>query len=112
MPLTSRTVRAYAAGLITGCAVIAIAAAPHADAQPDRVAIAYADQFGEAVCGTLNDYPSFDGIIGIASVMMDDGLSGRQAGQAIALSVIDLCPWHLALLDNFANSYNGQNTLA
>lgn len=113
MPVTTRTVRAYALGLITGCGIIAIAAAPNAQAQPDRTSVAYAQQYGQAICDTLDDYPNFDGIIGIATVIMDDdGLTPRQAGHAMALSVVDLCPWHLDLLDQFATSYGGKNTLA
>lgn len=104
-PATTRTAKAFTLGMIAGSFLTAaiITAAP-AKAEPDRVSVAYASQFAEAVCTTLNEYPSFNGIYGVAQAITEDGLSSRQAGYVIALSVADVCPWHLDLLDRFVNS--------
>ena len=78
-----------------------------AKADDDSVVYAYAATFGGIVCSTLDDYPTFDGIIGIGQAMIEDGLTGYQAGQVIATSAIEICPRHIALVRNFADSYSG-----
>jgi hypothetical protein len=78
-----------------------------ANADDDSVVYAYAATFGGIVCSTLDQYPTFDGIIGIGQAMIEDGLTGYQAGQVIATSAIEICPRHIALVRNFANSYSG-----
>lgn len=111
MTTTSRCVRAFALGMIAGSFLTAgIVAAPLAKAEPDRVSIAYAATFAQAVCDTLDAYPSFEGIYGIAQAIVEDGLTSRQAGYVIALSVTDACPWHLDLLDRFLDSGRGALT--
>ena len=75
----------------------------------DSVVFAYVATFGGIVCNTLDDYPSFDGIIGIGQAMAEDGLTGYQAGQVIATSAIEICPRHLPLVRNFADSYTKAN---
>lgn len=78
-----------------------------AKADDDSVVYAYAATFGGIVCSTLDDYPTFDGIIGIGQAMIEDGLTGYQAGQVIATSAIEICPRHIALVRSFAESYAG-----
>lgn len=87
-----------------GC-LLGLAYAPKAKAEPDSVVVAYAATYGGAVCSTLDDYPSFSGIIGIGQAIADDGLSFYQAGEVIALSVLDICPRHTALMDRFSEAY-------
>jgi hypothetical protein len=99
-------VRAYALGIITGgfltAATLTIAAPVKADV--DRVVVAYAAQFGGAVCTTLDEYPTIDGVYGIGLSIMEDGLTAYQAGQVIGLSVLEVCPRHIALMQNFASA--------
>ena len=78
-----------------------------AKADDDSVVYAYAATFGGIVCSTLDDYPTFDGILGIGQAMIEDGLTGYQAGQVIATSAIEICPRHIALVRSFADSYSG-----
>lgn len=99
-------VKGFAVGLIVGAVAVATAASAKAD--PDTVAIAYAATFGEAVCATLDDYPTFSGILGIGQAVMEDGLSARQAGMVVGLSVGEFCPRHLPLLHSFMQSNSGQ----
>jgi hypothetical protein len=92
-------IRAYALGIITGSFITAgaILAAP---AKAD-VATDYASLYGMAVCSTLDVFPSADGLTGIGLSIMDDGLSARQAGKVVALSVAVLCPRHAGLVDAY-----------
>lgn len=105
---TTRVARAFALGMIAGSFLTAgLVTAIPAKAEPDRASIAYAATFAEAVCNTLDEFPSPEGILGIGQAIVDDGLTSRQAGYVIALSVTDSCPWHLALLDRFLNRNRG-----
>jgi hypothetical protein len=99
-------VRAYALGIITGAFLTAttLAFALPVKADIDRVVIAYAAQFGDAVCATLDEYPSVSGVYGIGNAIMEDGLTSFQAGQVIALSVSEICPRHLDVLQHFMNT--------
>ena len=78
--------------------------APAAKADDWTVVYAYAATYGGAVCETLDSYPSFGGIYGIADSIADDGLTYHQAGQVIAMSVMEICPRHTALVKSFAAS--------
>ena len=80
-----------------------------ARADTDSVVFAYVATFGGIVCSTLDDYPTFDGIVGIGQAISEDGLTGYQAGQVIATSAIEICPRHLPLVRNFAASYTKAN---
>lgn len=108
------TIKSFALGVITGSFVTAggiLAAAP-AKAEPDSMAYAYAATFSGAVCSTLDDYPSFDGIIGIASAIEDDGLSAYQAGEVIGLSIAQVCPRHTRLMVQFISRYGDTEAVA
>ncbi len=106
--MRTSTVRAFAFGICTGSLITAatIIAAP-AKADPDRVSVDYAQRYGWAVCATLDEFPSFAGLIGVGESIYDDGLSWRQAGQVLAVSVADQCPRHLQMMNAFANRTNG-----
>lgn len=65
-------------------------------------AVDFAGQYGFAVCETLDRFPSFSGIEGIALAIVSDGyLSFYDAGRAIRLSVEAGCPEHSLLLDRY-----------
>jgi hypothetical protein len=83
--------------------------APAAKADDWTVVYAYAATYGGAVCETLDSYPSFGGIYGIADSTADDGLTYHQAGQVIAMSVMEICPRHTALITSFATSAAGSH---
>jgi hypothetical protein len=83
--------------------------APAAKADDWTVVYAYAATYGGAVCETLDSYPSFGGIYGIADSITDDGLTYHQAGQVIAMSVMEICPRHTALITSFATSVAGSH---
>lgn len=102
-------IKAYSLGIVTGgfLAAALIAAIP-AKADPDQVSLMYAERYGGAVCATLDDYPSFDGILGIGEAIVEDGLSYTQAGYVIAISVGDYCPRHTSLVMAFSRHYDNQ----
>lgn len=87
--------------------IVMLLSTPSAKADPDSMVYAYAATFGSAVCETLDSYPSFGGIYGIADAITDDGLTYYQAGQVIAVSVTEICPRHTALVKSFAASPAG-----
>jgi len=99
------TVRAFSLGIICGGFLTAgtIAAFP-AKADTDSMVFAYAATYGSAVCSTLDSYPSFEGILGIGQSIIEDGMTGYQAGEVIGVSVIEICPRHMGLLNAFVNS--------
>lgn len=89
--------------------IVMLLSTPQAKADPDSMVYAYAASFGGAVCETLDAYPSFGGIYGIADSIADDGLTYHQAGQVIAMSVMEICPRHTALITSFATSVAGSH---
>ena len=89
--------------------IVMLLSTPQAKADPDSMVYAYAASFGGAVCETLDAYPSFGGIYGIADSIADDGLTYHQAGQVIAMSVMEICPRHTALVTSFAASVAGSH---
>ncbi len=89
--------------------IVMLLSTPSAKADPDSMVYAYAATFGSAVCETLDSYPSFGGIYGIADSITDDGLTYHQAGQVIAMSVMEICPRHTALVTSFAASVAGSH---
>ena len=97
-------IRSFAAGVMVGAAVTAAAvlAAP-AKAEPigDAV-VAYVMLFGDAMCAALDIEPTADTVLNIGDVVVADGLSARQAGQALWLAVSELCPQHSSLIDMVA----------
>ena len=76
------------------------------------VAYAYAAAYGDAVCSTLDSYPTLAGVSGIGQAIRDDGLTLFQAGQVIEISVHEICPRHLGLLDRFIQTYSPRSAIA
>ena len=100
------TVRAFSLGIVAGGFITAATfSAIPARADTDAAVYAYAATFGGIVCSTLDEYPTFSGIIGIGEAISTDGLSMHQAGQVIAVSAMEICPRHLGLLQRFTDQY-------
>ena len=106
LPLRPRTLRrlllAAAAAAVLAGAGVGYATDAHADAGAE-----YAATHAAAVCLTLDQFPSFAGIEGIAqAIVNDDGyMSFFDAGRAIRVSVDYVCPEHTNLLDAYAAVY-------
>ena len=89
--------------LMAALGVVTFAATAKADV--DGAARAYAAEYGPAVCSTLDSYPTFSGLMGIMLAINADGLTPYQAGEAVGLSVAELCPQYDGLLERFAATY-------
>lgn len=89
------------------CAIIgaALAGSAHAD-RADDFAIAHAAD----VCTVLDHHPTIPGLLGVLNAAeQSGGLTPPQAGRAVALSVINVCPTHIGLLQQFVALYGSQN---
>lgn len=104
--MRSSIVRAFALGVIAGSFLTAGGILLATPAKADAASEAYAVVYGPIVCDVLDDYPSFSGILGIGKAIADDGLSFTQAGEVIAIAVTELCPRHLRLVWEFAETAN------
>jgi hypothetical protein len=61
---------------------------------------------GTDVCETLDNFPSFDGIDGIAlAIVKDTGWTFGQAGEVIRLSIAADCIRHTPLWNRFVATY-------
>lgn len=91
--------------------VIVFAASAKAD--PDGASLAYAAEYGGAVCSVLEDgHDTFAGITGIANAIHEQGLTYRQAGEVISLSVTELCPEYTPLILRYARAFNPVGAVA
>jgi len=105
-PVRPRTLRriliAAAVGAVLAGAGIGAGIA-RADTETDLAAILV----GDAVCTTLDTYPTTDGVLGVALALMEEGWSGEEAGAVIGAAVIRDCPRHVPLLTAFAAQWGG-----
>ncbi len=58
----------------------------------------YVEMYGGAVCSTLDEYPSYGGVLGIAEVITDDGFAPDDAVDIVNESVLNYCDQHWPLL--------------
>lgn len=80
-----------------------------ADADVDPVAAEYAAVNAGRICDTLDAYPTVSGVVGIGQAIVKEGyLSFYQAGQAIAVSVVTVCPRHRLLMQEFISYGQGR----
>ncbi|QDK01149.1 hypothetical protein I5J50_gp45 [Mycobacterium phage Purky] len=74
-------------------------------AQADGVDDAVALYGIPVVCDTIDEYPSADGVAGVALALIDEGFTPTEAGEIVATSVIAFCPEHLVDVQAFINEY-------
>ncbi|SRX93594.1 hypothetical protein MSP7336_01833 [Mycobacterium shimoidei] len=85
------------------CVIIGAALAGSAKADP---AEDFATAYAADVCIVLDDHPTIPGLTGVLQAVQETGgLTARQAGQAVALSVINVCPRHIPLLRRYVAMY-------
>jgi hypothetical protein len=90
-------------------ALVMLASAPSAKAEPSDAAVEYAQGNGRIACNVLSEYPSINGLIGVMQGIVEHGgWSYYEAGQITAMSVYAYCPQHLDLLDRFVALYGEQ----
>lgn len=116
--LRNSTIRAFALGIITGATLtagtIALATPAHADnpyGVSDRV-YRYAISAEYAVCTTLSEYPTFGGVTGVGlAIVNDSGFTYGEAGEVLAIAVLDGCPEYGPLLQRWADSINSSSSI-
>jgi hypothetical protein len=96
--------RALLLALGLGGAIAAtLVSPPPAHADP---VVNYALSNAYAVCETLDDYPSFQGIEGVATaIVRDTGWNYTQAGSVIVTSIQLDCSRHQALWNCYVDTY-------
>ena len=104
-------IRAYTLGVITGSMVTAaltmFAAPAKADISDSTVA-----SYAIPVCATLDRFPTFNGVIGIAAAIAEDGYTYSDAGEIIVGAALNVCPEFVPLLRQFAARYAPAAALA
>jgi len=105
------TLRAYAIGVLTGSvmtsALFVWTAPAKADLSDDEAAL-----YRSAVCSTLADFPTTDGVLGIGLALKDEGYSGYDAGRIIGSAVINECPRFIPLMRRFIAMYGSGSQVA
>lgn len=93
---------------VTALLGVAIVLLSSGEAKADPISpevVSYTAHYGGAVCEVLSEHPSNSGILGVMLAIEDDGLTPMQAGQVIALSVSEICPRHIPLIQAFIAHY-------
>lgn len=98
--------------LMAALGVVVYAASAKADDTDDAAAVAYAAEYGPAVCSVLADHPSVAGLEGILLAIEEDGLTPVQAGAAAAVSVYEVCPRYGYILDRFVAIFGPKDAVA
>ncbi|QRY43137.1 hypothetical protein JVX93_21575 [Mycolicibacterium boenickei] len=73
---------------------------------------AHADRIDRVICAVLDDYPTPDGVQGVAQGLIENGYTPYAAGQKIAEAVTGTCPEHLPEVLLFARAASGGSVLA
>ena len=104
-------VTAFTAGLLCGAAItaaIGFAAPTNADEGIDGAAVAAATVYGTIICDALTDRPHPDTLYAIGTALMQEGFTGRQAGQTTAIAVVRICPQHAPVINAFIASHGSR----
>lgn len=65
-----------------------------------------------AVCSTLDEYPTLNGVMGVLQgVEQDTGFGDFDAGRVVGKSVFAYCPRHTGLLQRFIATYAPRRSL-
>lgn len=97
--LRRTAIKAYALGIITGSFITAgtILATP-AKADP-------ANEVATLVCSSLDQNPTVDNVVAIVNDLVRFGASPQQAGQIVAISVMQYCTRNIPVVEAFVERY-------
>jgi len=98
--------------LMAALGTVVYAASAKADTNPDPQAVSWAAHNEGAVCATIADYPSTNGLLGIMEAAAEQGLTAPQAGEAVAMSIYDGCPRYSYIIDIFVAKYGAKSSVA
>lgn len=91
--------------LLVAALFIVISALFASSARADGAVDAWEAEYGPAACDFLGEHPTIDGLSGVILGAEQMGLTARQAGEAVASSVLDMCPDRTPILRQFVMRY-------
>lgn len=95
----------FAVALLMAASVLIGAIFYAASARADGAVDAWEAEYGPAACSFLGQHPTLAGLSGVILGAEKLGLSPMQAGEAVASSVLDVCPEYTPLLRDFVRRY-------
>ena len=98
--------------LMAALGTVVYAASAKADTGDDPESVAYAAHYAGAVCSTIADYPTTNGLKGIMNAVERDGLTAFQAGEAVGISIYSTCPQYSYIIDLFVAKYGAHPAVA
>ena len=98
--------------LMAALGTVVYAASAKADTGDDPESVAWAAHYAGAVCSTIADYPTTNGLLGIMNTAEGEGLTAFQAGQAVGISIYSTCPRYGYLIDLFVAKYGVHSAVA
>ena len=96
-----------------GCGVIAAGAAlgtgaARADGELSTWETPFVIKYHDAVCQTMDEYPTLPGVMGIAEVISEYGFADGDVADIINASVAAYCPRHWDLLETIGRAARGE----
>lgn len=91
--------------IVTYAALLLASGTAKADSDPSPAVVAYTATYGGIVCGVIDHYPSTGGVLGVVRAITDEGFTPYEVGEIVGLSVADICPRHLGLVQRFVRLY-------
>lgn len=105
--LINRTLTGLTIGALLAAASMPVA---KADGYLTNAEIAYVAMYHDAICSTLDSYPSYAGVMGIAQVIHDDdGFAFHDVADIINSAVENHCYRHWGLLVAIGKNARGQS---
>jgi hypothetical protein len=100
--MRNQVVKGFALGMITGsfltAGVVLLATPAKADGMLSTDEQVYVEMYGAAVCMTLDNYPTYGGVMGIAQAIQEDGFAPDDAVDIINAAVSVQCDQYWPLL--------------
>lgn len=94
------TIRAFSLGIITGSFLTAGIVLGTAPAKADP-----ANEVATLVCSSLDQNPTVDNVVAIVNDLVRFGASPEQAGQIVAISVMEYCTRNIPVVEAFVQVY-------
>lgn len=95
--------------ILTAVVLVAVGSAPPANADPAQDLAA---KYGSAVCQSLDETPTIDGVLTTGMrLVKTTGVTPYAAGEVLAYSVVGQCPQHIDLLKRFIAKYKGDRSV-
>lgn len=110
--MTRRMVVRAATLVLFGALLVAAPGVARADGVVSDVEAQYIRVNADAVCLTIDKYPTKAGVLGVMQGVMNHGFSPGDAVDIINTSVWEMCDWHWPLLERIGAEARARNSLA